>query len=136
MKVICQWYVTKFLGDLVIVYIVTFTFFFDLTKKKIEIIMYVIWHYCTFLYPLFYWWYWCRISGWLTNCYHIKTWVWKSIWLTWRKLSHLLTFDMLNRVFQIAVRSGGLKILLGEIFLPAGGNLRRSDFGQSDLSQS
>ena len=73
---------------------------------------------------------------WMINCYHIKTWVWKSIWLTWRKLSHLLTFDMLNRVFQIAERSGGLKILLGEIFLPAGGNLRRSDFGQSNLSQS
>ena len=41
------------------------------------------------------------------------------------------------RVFQIVISVGGeSKILLGEIFLPSGENLRRSDFGNTNLFQS
>ena len=48
-----------------------------------------------------------------------------------------------SRVFQIVVRGGwgwgggwGSEILIGEIFLPGEGNLRRSDFDNSNLFQS
>ena len=52
---------------------------------------------------------------------------------------------LLYRVFQIAVMGGGRvnppqwgksEILLAGIFLPGGGNLRRSDFDDSNLLQS
>ena len=40
-------------------------------------------------------------------------------------------------VFQIAARGWGeSEILLGEVFLPGKGNLRRSDFDDSRLFQS
>ena len=40
------------------------------------------------------------------------------------------------RVFRTAVRGGGSEVLLGGIFLPGEGKRRRSDFDNSNLSQS
>ena len=41
-----------------------------------------------------------------------------------------------SRVFQIVLRGGGIRNFAGGIFLPGEGNLRRSDFDNSNLFQS
>ena len=54
-----------------------------------------------------------------------------------------LTVFAKSKVFQIVLKVGGFppvggewEILLGEIFLSGGGNLRKSVFGHSNLFQS
>ena len=56
--------------------------------------------------------------------------------LTWNKQTNFNKFGPLPRVFQIVLRDRGMGKLPGGIFLPAGGNLTRSDFGHSNLFQS